>query len=115
MAELFPYSLFLASTANENATEGDIGEMGFKLAQEIVYFIQEWCPNDSLGKLSMIGHSLGGIIIRSALPYLERYSSKMHLYMSLSTPHLGYTPSKSKIIDAGMWVVKKWRKSKGLA
>jgi hypothetical protein len=34
--------------------------------------------------------------------------------MSLSTPHLGYTPSKSRLIDAGMWFVKKWRNSKGL-
>jgi len=111
---MFPYSLFLASTANENSTEGDIGEMGFKLSQEIVYFIQEWCPNDSLGKISLIGHSLGGIIIRAALPYLERYANKLHLYMSLSTPHLGYTPGKSRLIDAGLWLVKKWKKSKGL-
>jgi hypothetical protein len=42
LAEMFPYSLFLASSTNEQATEGCIAEMGFKLSQEVVYFIQEW-------------------------------------------------------------------------
>ncbi len=32
LAEMYPYSLFLASAANENATEGCVGEMGFKLS-----------------------------------------------------------------------------------
>ena len=34
--------------------------------------------------------------------------------MSLSSPHLGYTYSSSKIIDAGMWFLKAWKKSKSL-
>jgi hypothetical protein len=57
---------------------------------------------------------MGGVIIRAALPYLEEYSHKMHLYMSLSTPHLGYMYKYSKLIDAGMWFLKKWRGSRCL-
>jgi hypothetical protein len=34
--------------------------------------------------------------------------------MSLSSPHLGYMYNSSKLFDAGMWVLKKWRKSKCL-
>jgi hypothetical protein len=37
------------------------------------------------------------------------------MFMSLSSPHLGYTPNKSRLIDAGIWVVRKWRKSTGLS
>lgn len=35
----------------------------------------------------------------------------MHLYMSLSTPHLGYVYKQSRIVDAGMWLLKKWKQS----
>jgi hypothetical protein len=38
----------------------------------------------------------------------------MWLYMSLSSPHLGYIYSTSKLFDAGMWILKKWKKSKSL-
>lgn len=34
--------------------------------------------------------------------------------MSLSSPHLGYMYSSSKLIDAGLWILKKWKKSKSL-
>jgi len=38
----------------------------------------------------------------------------MWLYMSLSSPHLGYMYSTSKLVDAGLWILKKWKKSKSL-
>lgn len=65
-------------------------------------------------RISFIGHSLGGLIIRAALPHLEEYSDKMFSYFSLSTPHLGYMYTSSKIIEAGIWILQKWRKSKCL-
>ena len=58
-----------------------------------------------------MGHSLGGLIIRAALPHLEEYKEKMHSYFSLSTPHLGYMYTSSKIIEAGIWILQKWKKS----
>mmetsp|Transcript_1865 Transcript_1865/g.1297 ORF Transcript_1865/g.1297 Transcript_1865/m.1297 type:complete len:122 (+) Transcript_1865:149-514(+) len=108
---LHPEALFLCSCSNEDSTEGDISEMGVRLAQEIANFISEWCPGSSLGRISFIGHSLGGLIVRAALPYLEEYSDRMHAYVTLSTPHLGYMYNASRIIDAGIWFLKKWRKS----
>jgi len=107
----FPDSLFLSSTSNENNTDSDILRMGERLAQEVISFIREWCPLGNLGRLSFIGHSLGGLIIRAALPNLREYRQKLHLYLSLATPHLGYMYNSSKIVDAGMWVLKKWKKS----
>ena len=39
----------------------------------------------------------------------------MYTYLSLGSPHLGYQYSDSKLIEAGIWLLKKWRKSKSLA
>jgi hypothetical protein len=116
---LYPDTLFLCSSANEDNTENEIEHMGEKLANEVRSYINDLLAASSmqgprLGRLSFIGHSLGGLIIRAALPHLEEFSSKMHLYMSLSSPHLGYMYNSSKIIDAGIWILRKWKKSVSL-
>jgi len=111
---LYPDTLFLCSSANEDYTEHEIAAMGLRLAEEVKNYIKEWCPGPTLGRLSFIGHSLGGLIIRASLEYLAEYSGKMHLFMTLSSPHLGYMYNSSKIIDAGMWILKKWKKSVSL-
>lgn len=54
-------------------------------------------------RLSFIGHSLGGIIIRAALPHLTEFKNKMYTFMTLSTPHLGYMYNSSSLIDAGKY------------
>jgi pimeloyl-ACP methyl ester carboxylesterase len=108
---LYPDTLFLCSAANEDNTELEISGMGQRLAKEVKNYIAEWCSGTMLGRLSFVGHSMGGLIIRAALPYLEDYSAKMHLFMTLSSPHIGYMYNSSKIIDAGMWILKKWKKS----
>jgi len=48
-------------------------ELGLNLSREVVNYVIEWCPNNSLGRLSFIGHSLGGLIIRAALPHLSKF------------------------------------------
>ena len=48
---------------------------------------------------------MGGLVIRAALPHLEQFADKMHMYMTLSSPHLGYMYHSSKIIDAGKLVL----------
>ena len=59
-------------------------------------------------KLSFIGHSLGGLIIRAALPRLEKYRYNMKLLITLSTPHLGYFFHNSVLNKAGMWALSKF-------
>ena len=88
--------------------------MGKKLSQEVSQFISENCPSNTLGRISFIGHSLGGIIIRASLEHLQEYSDKMFTYISLSSPHLGFLYNSSKIIDAGIWLLKKLKKSECL-
>ncbi len=85
--------------------------MGQKLASEVQTFVCDNCPGTTLGRISFIGHSLGGVIIRTALQYLGDFKDKMFTYLSLSSPHLGYLYNQSKIIDAGIWILKRWKKS----
>ncbi len=110
-----PEATFLCATANETDTDGNIYDMGYRLAQEVHQYIRESCPGNQLGRISFIGHSLGGLIIRAALPYLDKLKDKMHGYLSICSPHLGYMYKSSKLINAGMWVIKKWKKSTSLS
>lgn len=52
-------------------------------------------------RISFIGHSLGGLIIRAALPHLSKYQDRFYSYVSLSSPHLGYISNSNKVIDTG--------------
>ena len=80
--------------------------MGQRLSTEILDFVGEYCPGSLLDKISFIGHSLGGIIARASLQHLPHFRHKAHLYISLSSPHLGYKGSKSSLVSAGMWILK---------
>ena len=39
---------------------------------------------------------------------------QFHFYMSLGSPHLGYMRKGSKLIDAGIWLIKKMSKTQSL-
>lgn len=73
----YPDHVLISMSSNEDDTEQDILHMGLKLADEVKKYIKEWFPKDQFAKLSFIGHSLGGLIIRAALPHLEKYRDKM--------------------------------------
>lgn len=110
----YPDAVVLLSTSNEEKTEEDIEEMGERLAVEVKQYVQSFCPASCINRISFIGHSLGGLIIRAALPHLAEYSTKFFTYISLGSPHLGYMYNQNKLFDAGMWLLKKWRNSKSL-
>lgn len=111
IASRIPDALFHATNVNEGTNDGDIMEMGLNLAQDVKQYINEWCPGAELARLSFIGHSLGGLVIRAALPLLAEYKAKMHLYMSLSSPHLGYSFNSNGLVKFGLWVMKKFKKN----
>lgn len=109
LALLRPEAEILISKANENLTEGCIEEMGRRLASEVTTYIAA-LNSKRLEKISFIGHSLGGLIIRASLPLLAQHKALMHLFFSLNSPHLGCN-GNSKLVDAGLWLIRKFNKS----
>jgi hypothetical protein len=111
---IFPAAIFLSSTCNENESDMNIEDQGMKLANEITNYIENYFELEEIKRISFIGHSLGGVVIRASLAYLDQLKDKFYTYMSLSSPHLGYLYSPKFLVSAGMWVLKKWKKSEAL-
>ncbi|CAG9321145.1 unnamed protein product [Blepharisma stoltei] len=106
----FPNAEFLMSRANEKNTMGSIKDMGFLLAQEVISYVH--LQNSfKIKRISFIGHSLGGIIIRAALEHLEIYKEKMNIFISLCSPHLGSIYGDSKLVGAGCWLLRMSKKN----
>ena len=111
IALINPSIVFLPSTINQDNTGLDLIQMGKKLANEVKNYIKEWNDGLIFKKISFIGHSIGGVIIRSALPHLAEFKDKLWMYISLGSPHLGHSYSDSFLIKTGIWVLKKWKGS----
>lgn len=111
LSVLYPEAAFLCATSNEELTDHDIADMGVRLANEVKNHILEFFPPDTLQRLSFVGHSLGGVIIRAALPKLADLRGKFHAFISFSSPHLGYRVNASSVIEAGIWVLQKVKSS----
>ena len=84
--------------------------MGIALAKEIDDSLLPVLKEDRIQSISFIGHSLGGVIIRAALPSLQKYKCFFKTYMSLSTPHLGVGASDSKLVETGLNFLTSWKK-----
>jgi predicted esterase len=100
-----PNSEFIISTKNSaDNSDKDINELAENLAKEIDADIEFFDPK-KIDKISFIGFSLGGIIIRAALPLISTYKEKFYGFVSLASPHLGLK-IKEKYIAAGLWFMK---------
>lgn len=105
---------FLMSERNQGDTFSDFEKMTDKLVAEILYHIEAYRIDPV--KISFIGHSLGNIIIRSALvrPQMKPLLKKLHTFLSLSGPHLGTLYNSSGLVNMGLWFMQKWKKSGSL-
>ncbi|GMJ02539.1 hypothetical protein like AT1G58350 [Hibiscus trionum] len=106
---------FLMSEANEEKTSEDFRDMGLRLAHEVIAYVKKKMDKASRTghlrdiKLSFVGHSIGNIIIRTALAEssMEPYLRFLHTYVSVSGPHLGYLYSSNSLFNSGLWLLKK--------
>ncbi|XP_047516995.1 uncharacterized protein LOC125057379 isoform X1 [Pieris napi] len=104
---------FLMSERNQGDTFSDFDTMTDRLVQEILTHVQH---AGEPARMSFVGHSLGTIIIRSALarPQMKPFLGRLHTFLSLSGPHLGTLYNSSGLVNAGMWFMQKWKKSGSL-
>lgn len=51
---LYPDTLFLCASANEDLTDGEIAGMGIRLANEVKNYIDEWVPGNNLGRFQTL-------------------------------------------------------------
>ncbi|KAF7803665.1 protein FAM135B-like isoform X1 [Senna tora] len=106
---------FLMSESNEDRTSEDFREMGSRLAKEVISFLNKKISKASMSgnlkniKLSFVGHSIGNLIIRTALAekIMEPYLRYLYTFVSMSGPHLGYLYSSNSIFNSGLWLLKK--------
>mmetsp|Transcript_9475 Transcript_9475/g.20188 ORF Transcript_9475/g.20188 Transcript_9475/m.20188 type:complete len:500 (-) Transcript_9475:223-1722(-) len=107
---LYPYLECFSSKINENNTHDSLQDLGARLAREVVEYLQPFAASQRrpLRHLSFVGHSIGNLILRSALatPELQPYLHMLHLYISVSGPHLGFLYSSNAVLDTGMSVLK---------
>ena len=110
-----PHLIFHSACANENNSTGDIDEQGKLLAAEVHETIRANFKQAELKRLSFIGHSLGGLVVRAALPHLLQYKDLMHTFISMNTPHLGCTNGYSTLVKTGLSVFSKFKGHKSLS
>ncbi|KAL4561060.1 hypothetical protein LXL04_033222 [Taraxacum kok-saghyz] len=111
---------FLMSEVNEDKTSEDFRDMGLRLAQEVIAFVKKKMDKASRSgglkdvKLSFVGHSIGNVIIRTALSesIMEPYHRYLHTYVSVSGPHLGYLYSSNSLFNSGLWLLKKLKNTR---
>ena len=105
---------FLMSEHNQENTFDDIEIMTVQLIKEINDHIESYGLDPY--RISFIGHSLGNLIVRSTVSHddFKPFVGKLHTYLSLSGPHLGTLYNSSGLINIGMWVMQKWKKSGSL-
>lgn len=112
LALVYPKAIYLCSAANEQNTEVGFETMGTNLAEEVTAFVHEWEKSSEsagswLGRLTFVCHSIGGLVVRSALPRLQEFRDKFFTYVSLSSPHLGYRYPSNTLFQTGLYVAKK--------
>ncbi|XP_036338088.1 protein FAM135B isoform X2 [Rhagoletis pomonella] len=105
---------FLMSERNQGDTFSDFETMTDRLVAEILYHIETCGLNPT--RISFVAHSLGTIIVRSALArsQMRPLLPRLHTFLSLSGPHLGTLYNTSGLVNMGMWFMQKWKKSGSL-
>ncbi|UJR28838.1 hypothetical protein I4U23_010062 [Adineta vaga] len=106
---------FLMSSSNHSSTFDDIDIMVKQLIEEIDTHIDRYDLKPQ--RISFVGHSLGNLIVRATVSHenFQRYRTLLYTYLSLSGPHLGTLFNTSGLVNAGMWLMQKWKKSCSLS
>jgi triacylglycerol esterase/lipase EstA (alpha/beta hydrolase family) len=75
--------------------------MAESAVEEIDKYLDELDHKDRIYRVVMIGHSMGGLVLRIAANQIKR-KELLYAYLSLGTPHLGYLQGLKLHIRAGL-------------
>lgn len=101
ISTLRPELLVINILTIEDNTGICLDQLGQMLAKEVEGWLDDMAKG-SVVKISFLGFSMGGLIIRSALPYLQEYKSRFFSLITFGSPHLGMGYSQSVLISLGM-------------
>ncbi len=111
-----PEAHVFCPTVNEDKLHASLEEMGSNLAEAVVSYVEKHCPDihAGCGGLSFVGFSAGSLVIRCMLQSekLRPFHHTMHLFLSLSSPHLGVSTfaGGGLLMTSAIWGLRKWRK-----
>jgi Putative serine esterase (DUF676) len=116
----YPHVYCYALTKNQGkASEGDLIDTGVRIAEEIYEFLSEdnltrECL--TLGKISFVAFSIGGIVLRLALRHktIKPFWPRFHTFITVASPHLGHLYASSMLLSTGMFVMQKMRNAVSL-
>ena len=111
---------FHMSVQNQEKTFESFSAQGERLALEVTDYIDITYKGNNdmfLDRLSFVGHSMGNIVIRSAImhPSMEKFWKHLWSYTSISGPHLGYLYSDNFFVKSGMKFLERLGDSESLA
>lgn len=64
-----------------------IEELGKKVAEEVVKHTEQTI--NRYDRINFVGFSLGGLLVRASLEHLGQLKSKLGIFVTFSSPHLG--------------------------
>ncbi len=91
----------------DNIPQGDtfssFEPMTERLVEEVFAHLRRNFPAAPPAKISFVGHSLGCILVRSAIaqPKMAHLAGRFHTFLSLSGPHLGTLYNNSGLVNMG--------------
>jgi surfactin synthase thioesterase subunit len=104
----YPNVIPMLSNVNEGRTEQDIEESAHRLAIEVKNFLNVLEMKEF--EVSFICHSMGGLIARASLKYLQSHKTRFNHFVTICSPHLGYLYHSSALISTSLWILNKLRK-----
>lgn len=108
----FPKLTVFTVLKGVNNVKESIQDLGNQLGKEINRRLSLLNINEKT-KIHFFGHSMGGLIIRSALPNLKDYLNNLVTFVSHNTPHLG-AKMNNKAINMGANIYGKFFNSKSM-
>ena len=70
-------------------------------SREVINWLEKRISS-CVSKISFLGFSMGGLIIRSGLRFLGKYKKYFCSFLTFGTPHLGMCYNESWLVSLGM-------------